>query len=608
MISPSASSSASGSRPRHRKRVSALRMQAPDLPAYDDAPPEYPDSAAEGDADDDADSECEPQPLSPRRTRHAHRTPRPVRKSSSSASDSYLDGLLARSVHALEMSNALLASTHSTTSALSAVLRPASPGAGDAACESSARALSTRAQYAGAWAADLDGIMAGVQGLLDADDDAEVLTPIDGLPAIEGLPRPASVASSVSQSLPRAGLAGRPSHLELSPHARRDLVAPAPRALTIYIDSAADAGAIALPGTLGVRRAPHAWSASTSDLHSWRGSASTSDLHAWVEEDPDPPHVDPATPAPAPPTPSASQFLSALAERLPKRRAPSFTFLRTHSATSASSTASSGSSKTVTAPGARSRSSSRTRAHAEHPPAPPRLMTSIDELSSGASSSDSPEPDVARTLESLRRILADAPKPPPPPLPRPALLTAAAHPAPAAAAGTSHATASVSRLFTRGSHSSSARAPSPTRSVLKRSPPSTAPPTPAPATPAMLSRVPTPAPSLLAPRSRVSSNASSRPGTPRRIAFAAPPESYAASKPPGEAGAFAAQKARGRRRRPADKDKDKDKKEDGGWWTGWLSGAAGARSAMREEERVGRSVWGRPAPGFGGGGMDDWGV
>jgi hypothetical protein len=104
------------------------------------------------------------------------------------------------------------------------------------------------------------------------------------------------------------------------------------------------------------------------------------------------------------------------------------------------------------------------------------------------------------------------------------------------------------------------------------------------------------------------------PGTPRRIVFAPNQESYAASKPPSEVGEFDRQKARGKRRR-ADKkgkgkggDKDTNKEEEGGWWVSWILGAAGARSAMKEEERLGKAGWGRPNTGFGGGGMDDWGV
>jgi hypothetical protein len=47
-------------------------------------------------------------------------------------------------VHALETSIALLASTHSATSLLAAMLRSASRGVGDAACEISAQYVDER--------------------------------------------------------------------------------------------------------------------------------------------------------------------------------------------------------------------------------------------------------------------------------------------------------------------------------------------------------------------------------------------------------------------------------------------------------------------------------
>ena len=174
----------------HRKRISALRLSSdstvPTLPAYtsppwqkpvglpveedlSDKPPEYPDSAEEGDADTDSEEESvaqrriyspsssssyvpptPPLTFSPvRRTSRRSQTTTGSRSSSqrrlpppSSSNDPYLDSLLARSVHALEMSNALLQSSMSTQTSLSTVL--ASDSTAEVTFEAQVRNLTSR--------------------------------------------------------------------------------------------------------------------------------------------------------------------------------------------------------------------------------------------------------------------------------------------------------------------------------------------------------------------------------------------------------------------------------------------------------------------------------
>ncbi|OBZ70368.1 hypothetical protein A0H81_09640 [Grifola frondosa] len=179
----------------HRKRLSALRLSSDStvttLPLYtsptwqgvpelsedaSDQPPDYPDSAEEADADTDTDesnavyiSPPPSLPVSPRRALpRRSQTPRIYRRKSSTASDPYLDSLLERSVHALEMSNALLQSSMSTQSSLSAVL--ASNSAADRSLEARAQLLSSRIignrGVHNSWIHDLDEISRGVEGLV----------------------------------------------------------------------------------------------------------------------------------------------------------------------------------------------------------------------------------------------------------------------------------------------------------------------------------------------------------------------------------------------------------------------------------------------------------
>ncbi|TFK22360.1 hypothetical protein FA15DRAFT_671660 [Coprinopsis marcescibilis] len=229
-------------------------------------------------------------------------------------------------------------------------------------------------------------------------------------------------------------------------------------------------------------------------------------------------------------------------------------------------------------------------------------------------------------------------------------------PAPTPSAGTSTATASISKLFTKGVHSSSTRPRSPPlRSNIKGKAPRLAPSeqSPEPESPSAVhltaaaanlsgqnSRIPSPSPSFaqfpeFVTRALANGNSrsasSSGQSTPKRISFARLPESYASTKPEGEAGSvFQQRKAasarrkehqRGRSgsdsggmglRRPDSSDAEGDRR----WWSNWLAPKYAVderetRERMYQEDRATRSWGGRMGLGFGGmghPGMDEWGV
>ncbi|KAI0652880.1 hypothetical protein C8Q70DRAFT_691481 [Cubamyces menziesii] len=607
----------------HRKRLSALRLSSdstvttlpvytspprhrlpdlPDIPA--EQPPAYSDSAEEADEDtDESDSDNlfvvpSPPPSLPVSPRPSAATRRSRTSASSSsfssssrghrrnhslanlnANDPYLDSLLARSVHALEMSNALLQSSMSTQTSLSAVL--ADDADADRSLERRAQALTSRIRsnrdLHDSWLQDLDSISRGVEGLVRGEDDDA-----DGLNDREEAHSRLLPSDAISQSLPTGGLSERiqrrqgrrasqdfrqassssGASLQLSTHDRSAFVAPAPRAITMYVDSSEAADAIALPSTLGIR--PTSRPPPTP-------LPSQSPFPAGGASEPEPP---PQTTAAE--EPSRSRVVDMLA---------SFVMPRTSAAStsnSASSVSSSPSSSSVLRRRDSSSSSKTVKRHRPSKSPPPTLQIDtpslsastssasggslrsrsltpsrgspvvrqqrpltppIEELSTSSTSSDSHTLHVDRTVESLRQILerqqqraaasSKASSTTAPALPRPALLSP---PAVAPTSGTSNATASVSRLFTKARHTTSTRPPSPPRhsSMKGRSAPST-PVTPAtPAIPA----APSPSPSLLnvpdvfgsmfgGARSRPPSSGAS---TPKRISFAEPLEPYSSSR------------------------------------------------------------------------------
>ncbi|CCM01749.1 uncharacterized protein FIBRA_03815 [Fibroporia radiculosa] len=655
-------------RNRHRKRISALRLSSDTtvstLPAYtsppwfkssvlsaeteiSDRPPDYPDSAEEADADTDSDeshiayfSPPPPLPVSPRRARNSHS--RTFRRQQSSSSEPYLDSLLARSVHALEMSNALLQSSMSTQSSLSAVL--ASDSMADRSLEARAQMLSTRItgnrDMQENWLDDLDEISQNVQNLVgevqmqkqDESAGAGALPPED---------------DCVSRSLPTSGFAERvqrrshmrrPSldlrnsgnaQLQYSNHDRSHFIASAPRALTVYIDSTDSPDLITLPSTLGLR--------STSQLpptplppmtppDSGSGVQAASEgqtrrivnvLSSYVRR-----------PSPPPP-PSTSVSTSS-----PSRLASIMSIRSGRSSSSSSRTIPAmRPSKSPVKPPVNSspvstlRSRSLTPMRTSSPPQPPRPMTPpIEELSASSESSSSDTLNVDRTVQSLRSILdrqqssaAGSPTasrnstlaPPP----RPSFLSP---PSVAPVSSTSTATASVSRLFTKSRHSSSTRPPSPPRqsSLKNRSAPPTPVLTSPPPTPTLLGLPDTLRISSIVNGSVHSATSSGR-STPKRISFAELPESYAGSRPEGAPSKLrdkvrSKSKRRGKR---ADgrKSDGSDKDEGNAWWMGWLLGAAGTGSGSglslgaTREERVPRSPNWNSRPGYGSA-LDDWGA
>ncbi|KDQ64218.1 hypothetical protein JAAARDRAFT_52198 [Jaapia argillacea MUCL 33604] len=642
---------------RHRKRFSAIRLSTDSvtpLPAYtspqvwqeslsdipSDRPPDYPNSADEADADTedcDTDHQYTPRlltpPLSPRRS-SARRYP--SRRRVPTSSDPYLDSLLARSVHALELSNTLLQSSMSTQSSLSLLLSPESPA--EKSLEEKARILSDRINDTGAhedWMDDLDKITKGVEGLLaeeciPAREDrlAQLSSTVDDGSVSRSLPTTSSIrqirrarrrpsldlrsnaSCSTSTAEPNVG------SLHFTNHDRSHFIAPAPRPLTFYVASTDDPEELVLPSTLGVR------TTSMPQLSRRSSDASTSSRR-------NKPRLRSRASSPV------------LSHRQPESSTKAYDLLssfvtRNSSPASSSKDTKSSSSTTprITSPErnriGRHPSASPSRSvtpKRHHSPAPlGRPMTPpIEELSASSSSSSSDAgPNVTRTLQSLRKILDDQPLPPPPPetkkpdLPRPSFLPRSPPPPPSS--GTSTATASISRLFTKGRHHSSTRAPSPPRHSSLKQPSAPSTPNTTPSTPS-----PSPSASFLTIPDFIGGNgyvtiatptSSSGRSTPKRISFAELPESYAGTRPDRSSLRFG-QKSKGKRRsKSLDRSGDGDREGSGGWWTGWLLGPTGtpaggglsaSTSIDRADDRddVARGWGGRARFG---GGMEDWAI
>ncbi|KAG1815686.1 uncharacterized protein BJ212DRAFT_1357997 [Suillus subaureus] len=626
------------SRRTHRKRSSVSKMSSDTvqtLPEYSaplnwsktsslafytgnesDRPPDYPDSE-EADADTEEQAVAyAPQRFqlnSPRRTapytrrRKRHSVPVP-------AADPFLDALLERSVHALEMSNVLMQSSISTQCSLSALL--SSEVGPDRSLEVRARNLSTRIRLNsgvhGTWMAHLEEISKGVDGLFD--EELRDISPV----------KPDE--SAISQSLPTSNIKDlrnrrRPSLLELNGSCssasqlqfsfpKRDfLVAPAPRALTQYVESTADPGMIILPSTLGLRACASSHSADWQD-------------HTVVRQ----PELQSSQSLPVlsgqpldVPTPAYS-LLSNIVKRSESATPPltdtpsSRTFISRRGSTGTCSTerGSKLSMSPCSVPLSLDRNCNRKPESAPRPssttPRPPvaplpRVMTPpIEELST-ASSDSSDHPTGYRTVQCLRKILDEQSSSTSVNFPRkdrkqsrsPNLMPVT--PAPAPVAGTSTATASISRLFTKGRHSSSTRPPSPpTHSSLKvPSVPST--PRSSPSTGSLSDKFGNGVAKALGshPPSGVS--------TPKRISFAELPESYASSRP-GSSKISERRKNRSRKR----KGKDEEEGEPLRWFERlFVAGPTSTSSARmddRMEERMSRGWGSRP----GGGTLDDWAV
>ena len=646
----------SSNRRTHRKRLSALRLStdtSSTLPEYlptgwhhpSDKPPDYPDSAEAADEDTDSDTDVdfvEPQLVSqPRRAkrllshkrRHSSQHQLP-----SDSTDPHLDSLLERSVNALEMSNTLLQSSISTQTSLSAVLALDSPA--DLTLEARARNLSSRIRnnwdVQESWADDLQEITKDVEGLFREDTEhsrRNIIRPVHPEEGAISCSLPSSRSHIMRKNIRRPSLDLRQasadttvSHATASPRlrfltqSRSHLIAPPPRALTQYAASTQDSESILLPSTVGVRSSSSVHHTSDWKVLSECASSSSTSLTSNRSL---PPKL---TDKPLEPSTPAYTMLSSFVYRAPSSGSaipstsytPSFIPRRRDSNDSTNTERSHGHTPR------RRLSSSPTPKRGVSPVTLRRPMTPPAEESS--SSSDGCV--AKRTVQSLRKILDDqatlqpnghangassfrgyeARLRAPPFLPR--------SPAPVAEAGTSTATASVSRLLTKGTHSSSTRPPSPPRqSAMKRSPvPSAA-----------LSLTPPPTPMTLSFPDMVvkvlgGSTPSSGTSTPsKRISFAELPESYASTRPGGSSSKFKDKQSRKKRKGDGDggKGKEQSSPEMNGWWTGWLTtggfntyglSTGLARQEERMEERTSRNWGGRMAAAGFSNGLDDWAV
>lgn len=631
----------SNQRRTHRKRVSALRLSSDTtstLPEYisstgwhrpeytenipSDTPPDYPDSAEEADEDTDTDANTisyvphtttaastsprahTASPRRPKRFQQTHKRRHSTQLySQAQSNDSYLDSLLERSVHALEMSNTLLESSISTSTSLSAVL--ADDSRADSTLETRALNLSSRIRgnwdVQASWSGDLNEITRRVEVLFGDEEDARFGG--GGAHSREGTGVSCSLPNSTSPPPHLHRPRRRPSldlqqksesavpRLHYSQQDRSRLIAPPPRALTQYVGSTQDPEAIILPSTLGLR--------CPSSFHEHRtfyetASSSTTSLHST-------PSLPKLNDKPLEPSTPAYNMLSSFVARAPSSSStPSSNF--TSSFRRGSSSASSSSTEPRNS---RSPHKSPDRARQDACRKGHRPMTPPTEESSSSDGCI-----AKQTILSLRKILDDQPQPTRSKLPpAPAFLPRT--PAPVADAATSTATASISRLFTKGTHSSSTRPPSPPRhSSMKRT--SSANPSPSPTVLSI--------PDMLSVFGGGSTPSSGR-STPKRISFAALPESYISTRPEGSLTKFNKQKQRRRKRGAGTtvvgEGKGKEGEEGAGWWSGWLlSGGGGvggtphgltmslARQEERVQDRVTRNWSGR---GYGGG-LDEWAV
>ncbi|KAJ7068816.1 hypothetical protein C8F01DRAFT_1227781 [Mycena amicta] len=640
----------------HRKRISALRLSSDTtntLPEYWRdlvPPPEYDADDNDSDGEQPSAPYIPPVPVSPRRRSTQHRR----RPSSPLPQDAFIDSLLERSVHALELSNALLQSSLTPTSS---AFRDSSP--------TKAAPIPMPPSRDETWAHDLAKITRDVDELLVSSSLPPAASPIShrnprrrpSLDTTTSSRRSSYLSTSTSMSPTLLSDNG----LRIAAQTRSRFVAHAPRALTQYVDVDTVLGAadesIALPSTLGLRSAP-------SD---WRITGLPSEAK---------PVVSTSTRSPEPSTP-AYNMLSSFVQ--PKA-----------SSTSPKIPARSSSRGRAASRG--SRSSSRADSHTPHrtgtpdvessspllprsspgpasgfgsvhngpnpdsaPISPPSTFTTHSNLSASIiatlpseSSGHSPQSsddggdnsvDGCRAKEArsaLRKILEEAPPPPRPPVrkfhPR--------SPPPLAHTASSTATASVSRLFSKGGRHSVSTPPERVVGIMKRS---SAPGTPITAAP--LDQGEGTSKGIgsifwMAATSRPGSG-SSTPRSTKRISFAELPESYAGSRPGGPSALSKSKsrksrnnksKARSRKGKGrALDDGDDDGGEDGERKEGWLSwlvggsalglgfgvGSAGGYGFVddrdRDRDRVGgssaRAMWGGgTAGGLSRSASDEWAV
>jgi hypothetical protein len=420
--------------------------------------------------------------------------------------------------------------------------------------------------------------------------------------------------------------------LHFTRQSRQDLISPPPRPITQYVPSVELSDEILIPSTIGVRSQPSIYQApqwkSVSELAS---SSTTSLLTVPSMSTPLlPPQL---TDKPLEPSTPAYDMLSSFVKRQPSSgpNTPSTSLTTSFMASlrRTSSFSKRRSSSTSRSPCRAPRTQHRD-AVCHRPMTPP-----VEE-----SSSSSEGCMAKRTVQSLRKILDEQPAP----VARTAALGLTGDrlkapkfmprtPAPLPEASTSNATASVSRLFTKGTHSSSTRAPSPPRqSAMKHSRHNSS----APTSPNSAKHLPLPlstsksalsVPDMVSKafngRTDAMSASSSGRSTPnKRISFAELPESYASTRP-GGAGSSKLKEKHNRKKRKGDLSSSSvggAASPDGGlgfstarWWLGGgiNAGLGGlsiglARHEERTEDRMTRNWGGRMGVGLLSSGFDEW--
>lgn len=592
--------------------------------SYSDKPPDYHQSADDADCDlttdDDEHAFAARTPTSPLRKRHSHQHSRRASSAQQQqqSTDPYLDSLLERSVHALELSNVLLQSTINTRSNLSASM--AHDRILDRNLELSATFLNNRIRDSSAaqdeWMDDLEDVVRDVRDLYGDNDSISRSLPTGSgggasPPPIHALAARASHRRRSSNDQqhdrrPRIRLSHSP------PSSLRDYMGPPPRAMTQYVsvsssqgdasESTADSESIYMPSTIGLQSTAHLSSFRSTPtpsrthrrpdtLRMYHSNASTPGFieHGYGHREPsydwNTSHRRHRSGVTSPRSGGSSRASVASPSRHSfevssdsHRRSAGSRGRGVYTGTTAfqQGGVAMNRSRSLSDSRGHSRSRSSTPSHPDvpslsllHTPVLPpmtRPMTPPQEESppEGSESSDNNSPpNVARTVESLRKILDEASpsrsserdKPhsaPPAPQRVPAFLLPRS-PSVTPLAGTSTATASVSRLFTRGTHST--RDEQPARPSLKLGGNS--------------------------PRDSMSAPSSGR-STPRQVAFAQLPEPYSAE---GTRRGFDKPKVKDAR----GKGKGKEDEKKGGWWNMLFSmtpATTGAHSAARMEDRV----------------------
>ena len=633
----------------HRKRVSAAHLSSDttfSLPTYQsqqirlpqdllasptpsDQPPDYPGSVDSDSAEEaDEDTDTEPNTTSsPSRLRFPPAgSKKRSGKSLTSSSDDYLDKLLERSVHALEISNSLLQQSsmtpHQLTRGASGSQAPAMlsrrGSTGSAQESNGSRSRTRRSRFLNRalpdpiedavedsddtnrspfwptdtdrrdkWAQDMDELSRDVEGLFGNGG---------GMTASISLPASSPITTTSRQQqgarrrpsldLHAAMSSTAPSHLRLDQLNRSSLIAPPPRALTLYVASndASERDKITLPSTLGLR--------GTGAVHELHQPSRAAEMLAALSS---------PNPALSSQQPTRLPFLMrsrtvAGGERpSPSSRGRGGLRLRPsaspHSQTSSRPpSATRSDSHLVPGPVSRSRSQTPKPLALWNPTPIPNLQRRMTPPLEESSSS-SEDFTAKQTMSALRKILDDHPDPvtlllakPPAFMPR--------TPPPAPQVFTSTATASISRLFTKGTHR--AGSPTPRHSALKG--------TSVPTTPI------TSEGSWL----RVGSASASGVSTPKRISFARLPEPHSAKN-----SAFKLNRERARRSKPRSrsstsarviKANEEAEAESESWWVKWLVGPSATgntRGMEKMEERMGR---GGSRMGFASGGTDEWAI